>query len=105
MEITKRIAINTAVEEKVVKEVIGHSLGCLLRSSENSESMEITGFGTFYLMRSKVPNYIKQFSKKIEKLKVNLPTLTSTWAIGERVKRITEYEEVLIKLKERYGVG
>ena len=104
MEIEKRIAINTAIEEKVVKDVIAHSLGCLLRSSEKSESMEITGFGTFYLVKRKVPKYIEQFSNKIEKLKVHLPSLVNESAIKNLVSRIKADEKVLIKLKERYGV-
>ena len=104
MEISKRIAIDTAIDEGVVKTIIAHSLDSLLRSSRNSESMELTGFGNFYLKKSKIPYYIKNFGVKIEKLKVNLATLTNQGAIDKLRGQIEINERELIKLKKRYGL-
>jgi len=104
MEITKRIAIDTAIEEEIVKKVIHHSLDSLLRSSRNSESMEITGFGTFYLKKKRIPYYINNFEIKIEKLKVHLNTLFDKYAIEKLSKQIEHYENVLNEIKRKYEV-
>ena len=104
MEITKRIAINRAVDQDVVEKVINHSLESLLRNSKECKSLEITGFGTFYFKEKGVANYIVRFEKKIEKLKVHLGTLSNKTAIENLSRKIERNEKELIELKRKYGM-
>lgn len=104
MEIEKRIAIDTAIEKEVVKKVIEHSLDCLLRSSEKNESLEITGFGNFYLKKNRIPAYAINLGRKIDKFKVHLTTLTNKSSIKNLEGRIEKSEKMLIGLKKKYGL-
>jgi len=104
MEITKRIAINTAIDEIIVKKVITHSLVGLLRKSGHCKSMEITGFGTFYLKKNRIHLYLINLGLKIEKFRVHLTTLTNKKAIDNLNMRIERSEEDLIEMKKRYGM-
>lgn len=104
MEITKRIAINTAIDKEAVEKVIDHSLKSLIEKSRNMSSLEITGWGTFYLKEKRIPHYIEKFEKKIEKLKVHLKELSAPHAISQLEGKIEWMEEELKRIKKRYGM-
>ena len=103
-DIIKRIAVDTAVDKDVVKKVINHSLGKLVKASRECSSMEMTGWGTFYFKEKKVKYYVKRWEKKIEERKKHLKSLNSEHAIKRLEKRICNEEESLRKLKKRYGL-
>lgn len=99
----KQIAVKTAVDTDIVQEVIEHSLSSLIQYSRNSSSLELTGWGTFYLRENKIPIYIENFEKLIEKKKQHLLTLKSEYAISQLEGKIEWMEKELIRIKEQYG--
>ena len=69
-DVFKRIAINLALTQRDVEEVVNFSLDEAVKAAKDKDSVEISGWGTFYFKKLRIPHIIKSYENKLEELKL-----------------------------------
>jgi len=68
-DVFKRIAINLALTQRDVEEAVNFSLDEATKAARDMDSIEISGWGTFYIKNARLPYIIKSLEEKLKDLK------------------------------------
>lgn len=66
--IIKRIAVKMRINETTIDAVVNHQFKELIKSMATSNSIELSGFGTFLFLEKKAQAYLKAQKESLEKL-------------------------------------
>lgn len=83
--IQRRMSVDVAIEEEIIKKVITHCFGSAHDAFSNNDSIEISGFGKFIFNRNRAIKYKNKLESQIKYF-----TEVMSMNVSERKKDATE---------------
>lgn len=97
-----RTAIKTLKSEGLVKDIINFQFRDMIRALSTYSSIELTGFGKFYISQAKLKRKYAKHKRIITKLKADLVVAIENYKIQELERKILGMSEDLVYMYERF---
>jgi len=95
-DVFKRIAINLALTQRDVEEAVNFSLDEATKAARDMDSIEISGWGTFYIKNARLPhiiNSLKEKLKELEKKELSDDVKIKMWIIENSLELLRKRNE------------